>query len=81
MGTAETCVLFQYADYLRAKSHTLKGKPLEGICATARVDNPGSWKSSAKLGFELIEIDSTPDYGPGLRYQLRKVLNKSLVRI
>lgn len=74
LGTAETCVLVQYANYLQTKKHALNGHPLKGICATARVDNPGSWKSIAKLGFELTDVDSNPSYGPELRYQLRKIL-------
>jgi hypothetical protein len=46
------------------------------VQSTARTDNPGSWKSVTKaaeglgLDIQLDDINTNPNYGPALRYQL-----------
>ena len=58
--------------YCANQLYKIQEKELEGVNATARLDNPGSWKSCAKARMELKDIDVNPDYGPALRYQLCK---------
>jgi hypothetical protein len=72
IGTVEVCTLLQYCSRLKEKGYKIQGKELEGVTATARLDNPGSWKSCAKAGMEVVGIKANPDYGPELRYQLCK---------
>jgi len=72
IGTVEVCTLLQYSSQLKRDGYKIQGKELEGVNATARLDNPGSWKSCAKAGMEVVDVDVNPDYGPELRYQLRK---------
>lgn len=72
IGTVEVSTLLQYSAVLKKEGYTVRGKDLEGVVATARVDHPGSWKACAKSGMEVMDIDSNPNYGPELRYQLRK---------
>jgi hypothetical protein len=74
VGTAEVCSLLQYAALLKEKGYLIQAKELEGVNATARVDNPGSWKACAKAGMDVVDIDCNPSYGPALRYQLKKRL-------
>jgi hypothetical protein len=60
---------------LKKKGYKILGAELGNATATARVDNDGSWMSNAKAGMKLRlknGIDSNPDYGPELRYQLEK---------
>jgi hypothetical protein len=72
LGTVEVCTLLQYAAHLKQTGHTVCGKPLEGMNATARLDNPGSWKACAKAGMDVVDVDQNSAYGPDLRYQLCK---------
>lgn len=75
VGTAEVCAMLQYAELLKKKGYKVDGKSdLTAAVATARVDNEGSWKSNGKAGMQLVKIDSNPDYGPELRYHLKKPL-------
>jgi hypothetical protein len=72
VGTVETCTLLQYAIKLKKEGYLINGHPLKAIVATSRVDNEGSWKSCAKIGMILDQIDIVQRYGNKLRYQLRK---------
>lgn len=75
VGTAQVCTMLQYAALLKKKGYSVLGGELTTAIATARVDNEGSWKSNAKAGMKLKlknGIDSNPNYGPELRYQLEK---------
>jgi hypothetical protein len=74
VGTVEVCSLLQYASLLKQQGYKIQNKELKGVTATARLDNPGSWKSCAKSGMELIDIDINPEYGQNLRYQLKKTI-------
>lgn len=74
LATVEVSTLLQYSAQLKKGGYKIGGKDLEGVNATARLDNPGSWKACAKSGMEVTDIDSNPSYGPELRYQLRKGL-------
>lgn len=69
-GTAEVCSMLQYGAHLKSKKYKVNGHDLTAIVATARVDNPGSWKSNAKAGMFVTGVDANPNYGPELRYQL-----------
>jgi hypothetical protein len=72
-ATTEVFTLVQYGAHLKNKGYKVLGLyNLDFIEATARTDNPGSWKSLAKSGFEVTSIDANPKYGPELRYQLRR---------
>ncbi len=73
-GTAETCVLLQYLGKLKQDGYKINGTEVTALDSTARLDNPGSWKSNAKAGMEVYDVDSNPSYGPELRYQLRKTI-------
>ncbi len=72
LGTAETCTMLQYAKFLKDRKYKICGHDLEAVVATARIDNPGSWRSNAKAGMKCYGITSNPNYGPEPRYQLRK---------
>jgi hypothetical protein len=74
VGTAEVCTLLQYAARLKHDGYKLNGHPLKAVVATARVDNEGSWKSIAKAGMTLYDVDIVSYYGSNLRYQLRKYM-------
>lgn len=74
VGTVEVCSLLQYASLLKQNGYKIQQKELEGVTATARLDNPGSWKACAKSGMEVIDVDSIPAYGQNLRYQLKKTI-------
>lgn len=71
VGTATVCTLIQYTKELKEKNYGIKGEELEGIYATAMIDNPGSWKAMAKAGMKPYDIDANESYGPELRYQLK----------
>lgn len=75
IATVEVHTLLQYAGQLKKKGYKIGGKELEGVNATARLDNPGSWKACAKSGMEVTGVDSNPSYGPELRYQLRRKIS------
>lgn len=68
VATAALCSIEQYTELLKQENHTVKGLEIEGIKATAMVDNPGSWKSLAKAGFDLKLIDVRPEYGSDVRF-------------
>jgi hypothetical protein len=72
LGTVETSTLLQYATKLKQQGYLVNGHQLKSIVATARVDNEGSWKSCAKIGMILDDIDVVQRYGNKLRYQLTK---------
>ncbi|CAF2035334.1 unnamed protein product [Rotaria magnacalcarata] len=72
IGTVETCTLLQYAARLKQEGYKVNYHPLTAVVATARVDNEGSWKSNAKAGMILCDVDVFSSYGSHLRYQLRK---------
>lgn len=72
IGTAETCTLLKYGAYLKQKGYLINGLPLRAVVATARVDNEGSWKSNAKAGMKLQNVNSVERYGKVLRYHLQK---------
>jgi RimJ/RimL family protein N-acetyltransferase len=72
IGTVETSTLLQYAHRLKQDGYQIKGQTLKSVVATARIDNEGSWKSCAKAGMILYDIDIIPYHGTKLRYQLRK---------
>jgi hypothetical protein len=76
LGTAEVCTMLQYGAFLKKNGYQVLGKPLEAVVATARVDNPGSWMSNAKAGMTLREpfVDVNANFGPQLRFQLRKAI-------
>lgn len=74
LGTVEVSTLLQYSAELKKQGYQVRGKDLVGVVATARLDNPGSWKACAKAGMEVIDVDTNPNYGPELRYQLRKAM-------
>jgi len=62
---AVTAIVKKYALAIIEKGHTLKGKPLEKIVATARIDNLASVKILENLGMHLI--GNSNKYG-ALRY-------------
>ncbi len=70
IATVEASSLLQYAEFLKHRGRTIRYKEISGVVATARLDNPGSWKACAKSGMEVKDIDAHPSYGPELRYQL-----------
>jgi hypothetical protein len=72
IGTAETCALVQYAAQLKQRGYYINGHPLKAVVAFARVDNEGSWKSSAKAGLTLNCVEVLSHFGSDLRYRLRK---------
>ena len=74
IGTAETCALLQYAAQLKQRGSQVNGHLLKAVVAFARVDNEGSWKSNAKCGMMLDNVDVNHTYGLELRYRLRKNL-------
>ncbi|CAF3039986.1 unnamed protein product [Rotaria sp. Silwood2] len=72
IGTVETCTLLQYAARLKQAGYEVNDHPLKAVVATARVENEGSWKSNAKAGMTLYDVNVVSGYGSNLRYQLRK---------
>jgi len=72
IGTVETCTLLQYATRLKQDGYQINGHPLIAVVATSRLDNEGSWKSAAKAGMKLYDVDVVSHYGTSVRYQLRK---------
>lgn len=73
VGTAEVCTMLQYLALLKKKGYKIGDKTeLTAATATARGDNEGSWQSNVKAGMRLVKIDSNPEYGPELRYHLKK---------
>lgn len=75
VATAEVSSLLQYAEFLKKKGRTIKNAEVLEVVATARIDNPGSWKACAKAGMDVTDIDANLNYGPDLRYQLRYKLS------
>lgn len=72
VATTEVCTLLQYARTLQEKNYKINGNDFNGeVVMTARIDNPGSWKAGAKGGFVVYDVDSNPNYGPQLRYQMK----------
>lgn len=69
-ATAIVCSLVQYTKRLKEEKYKIKGEEITGMCATAMVDNPGSWKAIAKAGFEPYDLDAKDEWGPEIRYQL-----------
>ncbi len=74
IGTVEVSTLLQYHAELKRQGYQVRGENLEGVVATARLDNPGSWKACAKSGMEVTDVDTNSNYGPELRYQLRRAI-------
>lgn len=72
VATAEVCTLLQFAHELKTRDCLVRGKELVKVDATARPDNPGSWKACAKAGMELERIDVREAYGEERRLQLTK---------
>ena len=72
IGTAETCAILTYAKELKQKDIKVKNEPLTAVVSTARVSNKGSWMSNAQAGMEAYDVDIRKEYGPDLRYHLRK---------
>ena len=60
LGTVEACTLLQYSARLKKDGYKIAGKELVGVNATARLDNPGSWKACAKFGMEVVDVDLIP---------------------
>jgi hypothetical protein len=50
--------------------YKIKGEEITGMRATAMIDNEGSWKAMAKVGFEPYDLDAKDEWGPEIRYQL-----------
>jgi hypothetical protein len=71
LGTAEVYAMIQYAKYLKEYKYQINGEDLEFVGATARVDNPGSWKAAAKAGMVAYDIDQNLNHSEDVRYQLR----------
>jgi hypothetical protein len=72
VATSEVCSLLQYASYLKAKGHKIKGQELVAAEMTARIDNPGSWKAAAKADMLCTDVVPKFVHGTELRYQLLK---------
>lgn len=71
VGTVEVSTLLQYAQLLKQKNYLINGHILQSIIACARIDNIGSWKSCAKVGMTIDNIQIINRYGDNLRYQLK----------
>jgi len=72
LGTIESSTLFQYTTALKAKGCKVNGVEVIALDATNRIDNPGAWKSNAKAGFEVVDVTERPEYGPELRFEVRR---------
>jgi RimJ/RimL family protein N-acetyltransferase len=71
LGTAEVYSLMQYAKYLKSSGYKINGEELQFVEATARIDNPGSWKAAAKAGMEAHDVSQNLNHSQDLRYQLK----------
>ncbi|MES2213117.1 MAG: GNAT family N-acetyltransferase [Pseudomonadota bacterium] len=70
IGTATVCTLLQYEKILKDKGTLINGSEIEGVHATAMIENPGSWKAMAKAGMTAYDVDANEKWGPELRYKL-----------
>lgn len=70
VATAVVSSLVQYTQRLKEDKCTIKGEEITGMRATAMIDNQGSWKAMAKVGFEPYDLDANDAWGPEIRYQL-----------
>jgi len=52
---AATTIISEYAPATVKEGYTIGGKPLSSIVATARPDNPGSWKILERLGMQPVK--------------------------
>lgn len=78
VGTTEVCTMLQFGQHVNAKGYEMgyaNGKvkhPLTMVTAVARLDNPSSWKTMAKSGMRVVDVNINKNYGPEYRFKVRK---------
>lgn len=71
VATVEAFSLIQYAQRLKQDKYLCNGHELQSVVASARIDNPGSWKACAKGKMFLQDVGYCQQHGNQLRYQLK----------
>ena len=74
IGTeAVSAVVQEYAPEVSRRGYKINGQPFEKVVATARPDNPGSWKILEKTGMSRVR---TEEKHGAIRYQYEIEVNK-----